>query len=70
MSFPRGARVVLLRPIRTKGGAVVEPSGARGYVKRCTQTGAIVTFDHNGRTVSVPLGKLGKLLGNDHSSER
>jgi hypothetical protein len=57
--FPHGARVVLLQDVRLTGGAVVEPAGARGVVKRDTGSVAIVAFE-SGRTMPVVSDKLCK----------
>jgi len=49
--------VVLLQDVRS-AGAVVEPAGTRGVVKRSTGELVIVTFD-GGRTMPVKMEKLG-----------
>ena len=58
MKFPTGARVLLLQDVRSASGAVVEPAGTRGVVKRSTGALVIVTFD-GGRTIPVKMEKLG-----------
>jgi hypothetical protein len=58
MRFAHGSRVVLLQDVRLTGGAVVEPAGARGVVKRDTGSIVIVAFE-DGRTMPVTSEKLG-----------
>ena len=57
MKFRIGARVLLLQDVRS-AGAVVEPAGTRGVVKRSTGAVVIVTFD-DGRTMPIKMEKLG-----------